>query len=173
MTQNYSAALPIAYVAIRVVIILNWLLFAAILCLLVVLPNERWIMSALDLSPSAGTTRIIWGLRSVAVVGLLAAPLNHVVLSRLLAMVSSVRTGDPFIAANALRLRAIAWSLLGLQLLGLVVVAIGKALSNTGRSFDFESGFSVNGWLAVLLTFVLARVFAEGSLMREDLEATV
>ena len=27
--------------------------------------------------------------------------------------------------------------------------------------------------LAVLLTFVLARVFAEGTLMREDLEGTV
>jgi hypothetical protein len=29
------------------------------------------------------------------------------------------------------------------------------------------------GWLAVLLTFLLARVFAEGTLMREDLEGTV
>jgi hypothetical protein len=33
--------------------------------------------------------------------------------------------------------------------------------------------FSINGWLAVLLTFLLARVFAEGALMREDLEGTV
>ena len=29
------------------------------------------------------------------------------------------------------------------------------------------------GWLAVIMTFVLARVFAEGTLMREDLEGTV
>ena len=29
------------------------------------------------------------------------------------------------------------------------------------------------GWLAVLLTFLLARVFAEGTLMRDDLEGTV
>jgi hypothetical protein len=31
----------------------------------------------------------------------------------------------------------------------------------------------INGWLAVLLTFLLARVFAEGTRMREDLEGTV
>jgi hypothetical protein len=36
-----------------------------------------------------------------------------------------------------------------------------------------DAGFSINGWLAVLLTFLLARVFAEGTLMREDLEGTV
>ena len=31
----------------------------------------------------------------------------------------------------------------------------------------------MNGWLAIILTFVLARVFAEGTLMRADLEGTV
>jgi hypothetical protein len=36
-----------------------------------------------------------------------------------------------------------------------------------------DAGFSVSGWLAVILTFVLARVFAEGTLMREDLEGTI
>jgi hypothetical protein len=36
-----------------------------------------------------------------------------------------------------------------------------------------DAGFSVNGWLAVLMSFILARVFAEGTLMREDLEGTI
>ena len=36
-----------------------------------------------------------------------------------------------------------------------------------------DAGFSTSGWLAVLLTFVLARVFAAGTLMREDLDGTV
>ena len=31
----------------------------------------------------------------------------------------------------------------------------------------------LNGWLAVLLAFLQARVFAEGTRMREDLEGTV
>ena len=36
-----------------------------------------------------------------------------------------------------------------------------------------DAGFSISGWLAVLLAFILARVFAEGALMREDLEGTI
>jgi hypothetical protein len=46
-----SAALPIAYVVLRLLIVLNWLYGAAILVLLFVMPNERWIMSAFDLTP--------------------------------------------------------------------------------------------------------------------------
>src|SRR5438445_406213 len=47
-----SAALPIAYVVLRVLIVVNWLTGAAILALLVVMPNEQWIISAFRLSPS-------------------------------------------------------------------------------------------------------------------------
>jgi hypothetical protein len=32
---------------------------------------------------------------------------------------------------------------------------------------------STSGWLAVILLFVLARVFAEGATMRDDLAGTV
>ncbi len=113
------------------------------------------------------------GLRAVAVVGLVTIPLNYIVLKRLLAMVGSVRAGDPFVAANAQRLQAIAWALLALQLLSLVIGGIARAVSTPDRPLHLDAGFSATGWLAVLLTFVLARVFAEGTLMREDLEGTV
>ena len=173
MTRSYSAALPIAYVVLRILVVLNWLLGAAILALLVALPNERWIMSAFDLSPGPVANRIIMGLRAVAVIGLVTIPLNYMILKRLLAMADTVRAGDPFVADNAYRLQAIAWILLALQLLGLVIAAIAKAISTAEHPVELDAGFSVNGWLAVLLTFVLARVFAEGTLMREDLEGTV
>ena len=88
-------------------------------------------------------------------------------------MVRSVRSGDPFISANANRLNAIAWCLLGLQLLGLVIAVIVRFISTAAHPIDINAGFSVNGWLAVLLAFVLARVFAEGAQMRQDLEGTV
>ena len=88
-------------------------------------------------------------------------------------MVDTVRAGDPFVAANAYRLQAIAWSLLALQLLSITIAAIAKAISTPENPVQIEAGFSLNGWIAVLLTFVLARVFAEGTLMREDLEGTV
>ena len=173
MSRSYSAALPIAYVVLRILILLNWLYGAAILALLFVMPNERWIMSAFDLSPGPEAERLVMGLRAVAVLGLLTVPLNYLVLKRLLGMVETVRMGDPFVAANAERLQAIAWVLLVLQLLSMVIGGIGRAISSPEHPVNLDAGFSINGWLAVLLTFVLARVFAQGALMREDLEGTV
>jgi len=168
-----SAALPIAHVVLRILIIVNWLVGAAILALLVVMPNEQWILAAFKLSPSPDAERLVMGLRAAAVLGLVGIPLNYAVLKRLLAIVLTVRAGDPFVAANAYRLKAIAWALLALQLLSLVIGAIGKAVSSPAHPVHLDAGFSISGWLAVILTFLLARVFAEGTLMREDLEGTV
>jgi hypothetical protein len=173
MARHYSAALPIAYIVLRILVVVNWLLGAAILILLFVSPNEQWIMSAYKLTPSPDTTRLIWGLRAVAAIGLLAIPLNHMTFKRLIAMIETVRAGDPFVAANAYRLQAIAWLLLVLQILSMIIGGIGEAISTPAHPVDLDAGFSVNGWLAVLLAFILARVFAEGTLMREDLEGTV
>ena len=173
MPRPYSAVLPIAYVVLRILVVLNWLLGLAILALLVAMPNREWIMSAFDLSPSPEAERIILALRIVAVIGLATIWLNYLIFKRLLAIADTVRVGDPFVAANAKRLEAIAWILLVLQLLGLVIGAIARAASSPAHPIDIDAGFSVNGWLAVLLTFVLARVFAEGTVMREDLEGTV
>jgi len=171
--NKLSTALPIAHVVLRILIVLNWLMGAAILALLVVMPNEQWIMAAFKLSPSPDAARLVMGLRAIAVLGLATIPLNYVVLKRLLAMVETVREGDPFVAANASRLQAIAWSLLALQLFSLVIGAIAKIVSTPAHPLHLDAGFSINGWLAVLLTFLLARVFAEGTLMREDLKGTV
>ena len=173
MPRSYSAALPIAYVVLRILVVVNWLVGLAILALLVVMPNEQWIMSAFKISPSPEADRLIRGLRAIAMIGLVTIPINYLILKRLLAMVETVRLGDPFVAANAGRLQAIAWALLALQLLGLAIAAIARAVSTAEHPVDLDAGFSVNGWLAVLLTFVLARVFAEGAVMREELEGTI
>lgn len=172
-TTSPSAALPIANAVLRILIIINWVGGAGILALLVVMPHEQWIMSALDLSPSSDADRVICGLRAIAALGLVVIPLNYLILRRLLAIVDTVRAGDPFVAANAARLQAIAWTLLALQCLSMVIGAIGEAISNADHPIDIDAGFSINGWLAVLLTFLLARVFAEGTRMRDDLEGTV
>ena len=168
-----SAALPFAHVVLRILIVVNWLFGAAILTLLVAMPTSQWIRTALGIPPSPEADRLIIGLNAIAVVGLAAIPVNYAVLKRLLAMVDTVRAGDPFVAANAARLQAIAWALLALQLLSLVVGAIARTMSTPAHPIKVEAGFSIDGWLAVLLTFLLARVFAEGTRMRDDLEGTV
>jgi hypothetical protein len=55
----------------------------------------------------------------------------------------------------------------------LVIAVIARFISTETHPIEIDGTSSLNGWLAVFLTFVLARVFAEGTLMREDLEGTV
>src|SRR5512141_1396848 len=101
MTRSYNAALPIAFVVLRLLVLLNWLMGAAIVALLVALPNREWIMSAFQLAPSPDTDRLIMALRVVATLGLVTIPLNYLLLRRLIAIVETVRLGDPFVDANA------------------------------------------------------------------------
>lgn len=168
-----STAVPIAHILLRILIVVNLLGGVAILALLVVLPNEQWIMSAFKLPPSPDADRLVMGLRAIAVLGLVATPLNHVILQRLITIVGTIRAGEPFVAANASRLQTIAWIMLALNLLSIVIGAIAKAISTAEHPLHLDAGFSINGWLAVVLTFVLARVFAEGSLMRREVVETV
>jgi len=174
MGKTTSAALPVAYAALRILILLNWIYGAAILGLLAFTwVNEAWFMKAIDVPAGVAAQPIMTGLRWIAGLGVLAVPLNHLILTRLLRMVETVGRGDPFVSDNAYRLNAIAWALVGLQLLSIVIGAIGKAIASKDFPLHLDAGFSITGWLAVILTFVLARVFAEGTLMREDLEGTI
>ena len=109
------------------------------------------------------------GLRAIVLIGVIGAAIVHTILRRLLAIVDTVRGGDPFILANARRLDAIAWSVLALEVLRMIVMAIAAAVWEPGRL----GGFSFAPWLAVLLLFVLSGVFAHGARMRADLEGTV
>jgi hypothetical protein len=173
MNKATSAALPIAHLALRILIVVNWMGGAAILALLVAMPNEQWIKSAFDLVPGPDADRLVLGLRVVATLGIGVILLQYVALKRVLAIVETVRDGDPFVATNASRLEAIARALLALQILSVVIGAIGTAVSSPAHPVNLDAGFSINGWLAVLLMFVLARVFAEGTRLRDDLEGTV
>ena len=107
--MSKSAALPIAYVVLRILIVLNWLYGAAIVGLVAfTFVNEPWFMRAIDVPSDTNAARIMIGLRAIACIGLLGVPLNHVILTRLLRMVETVSRGDPFVAANAYRLNTIA-----------------------------------------------------------------
>ena len=174
MPKTQSTALPIGYVVLRILIILNWLYGACILAILTYsFINEPFLLRALKLASLQENPGIAAGLRAIAALGILTVPINLAMLKRMLAIVDTVRAGDPFIAANAYRLNAIAWLLLTVQLISLVIAMIGKAVSTPSHPLHLDAGFSPGGWLAVILTFVLARVFAEGTLMRQDLEGTI
>src|SRR6267143_111280 len=94
-------------------------------------------------------------------------------LSRLLTIIETVSVGNPFVVANAVRLRTIAWAMLGLELTHFAVGTVAALVSTTAAPLNIGWGFSLTRWLAVLMLFVLAQVFEQGARMREDLEGTV
>lgn len=174
MHPRYSRALPLAYVTLRILTLLNRLSGVTIAVLLAVtLFAETWTMKALGTGNAPAIRAMLPGLQVIAALGVVAVGLNEVVLRRLTAIVATVGRGDPFTAVNAERLQAIGWTLLGLQLISLVVGGIGKAIETAANPLNLDAGFSPAGWLGVLLTFVLASIFAEGAAMRDELNGTV
>jgi len=174
MSKLPAAALPIAWVTLRILIVVNWVYGAAILALVAfTFVNEPWFMKAIHVPAGTDAGPIMTGLRTIALLGVVAVPLTYAMLKRLLAIVETVRKGAPFVADNAYRLQAIGWILLALQLLSMVIGSIGHSISSKQFPLHFDAGFSVNGWLCVIFAFILARGFAEGTVMREDLEGTI
>ena len=174
MSRPTDTALPVAHMGLRALIVLNWAYGAVVLAILVgMFAAGPWTLMALGIPAAAQSDGLLMGMRAIAMLGLVAVPLNLAVLRRLLAMVETVRAGDAFVAPNADRLQVIAWCLLGQQLLSVAIGLIAKFVSTPAHPLHLDAGFSPSGWLAVILTFVLARVFAEGARMRDDLEGTV
>jgi hypothetical protein len=171
MSRIPSHALALARPAIQLVTVLN-LLYGGLLLVFFIgsFVMADWPAKPLGYDPATMHAYLPLGLRAVEVLGLVMVGLVFLILRRLLAIVDSVRGGDPFVLANAERLQAIAWCLLGIELLRLAVAAIGAAVDIHQLG---PSGFSVVPWLAILLLFVLAGVFMRGARMRSDLEGTV
>ena len=174
MPQSYPAALSLSRKVLRLLIKLNILMGIFIFGLLVTsFVASDFMARALIHAHGDPARGLVFAMRVIMIIGICAAPLTHLVLTRLLAIVETVSVGDPFVSVNATRLQAIAWTILALEILHLVVGAVAKAASTEAHPLDIGQDFSVTRWLAVLLCFVLARVFEHGARMREDLEGTV
>ena len=96
---------------------------------------------------------------------------------RMRALIASAGAGDPFIPANARRLEAMAWLLLGATVLAVVVGELRVTLANLadpqGANAIGYSFYDLYSLLIVLVLFILARVFRHGAAMRDELEGTV
>jgi hypothetical protein len=172
MPESFPSALSASRMVVRWLVVLNLVLGTLILTLFVAsLIARDQVFAALGVD--VANTRLIEGGRLIMVIGIGATPLTHLLLTRLLAIVETVRLGDPFVAGNAARLQTAAWALLGIELLHLAVGAIAAFASSPSQPLDVDWSFSISGWLAVLLLFVLARVFDHGARMRDDLAGTV
>lgn len=111
-------------------------------------------------------------LRGVVFLALPTAYAVERLCQALRAMLNTVEGGEPFASVNAARLRTIGWMLLAIQVLDLTLGAVSVYAQSL--SIDFVAWQpSLTGWIAVLVAFVLARVFTVGAAMRDDLEGTV
>lgn len=116
--------------------------------------------------------RALTGIRLLMATGIVAVVPARYLLSALSDIVATLRDGDPFLPDNAALVRTIALALLSLQLLDCALGATSFWLA--ARHIDVATWTpSIGGWLAVLVAFVLARVFARGAEMRADLAGTV
>ncbi|MHA3841833.1 DUF2975 domain-containing protein [Sphingomonas aestuarii] len=158
---------------LQILLVLNWVAVAGFIAFagfLALAPEYMAGQFTEDFGANADAARD--ALIGMMAVGIVAAFPVHLIFTRLIAMIDTVRVGQPFTAANADRLRLIAWGMLALQFIdiafGWFAWRLGEA---TGELIGWQ--FSVTGWLAVLLLFVLARVFQQGAAMQDELEATV
>jgi hypothetical protein len=159
---------------LRTLIKLNLMLGFLILALLIsTLIAGGPVMRALGVIPTRDSAGLIFAMRGIMVIGILATPVVHLVFKRLLAIVETVNAGDPFVSENAARLQTIAWAIVGLELMHVGVVILANGVWVGTQKVDIGGKFSVTPWLTILLLFVLARVFDQGARMRDELAATV
>ena len=161
-----------SYLAVRTGWIVNRLFLAAVVLglLLSWALSSRLAMLLLQQSPGTDVHAERTGLRLMLLLGTLMAVAIERLLVALMQTIESARAGDPFSRENAGRLRTAGWALLALQLFSLPAALIERSFPGLGTP---ESAFSLAGWLAVLLVFLLSRVFAVGSSMRDELEGMV
>jgi hypothetical protein len=115
----------------------------------------------------------IWAVVGVLAASGIVAGLGYLFFRHLYRIVASVEDGDPFIPVNARRLQAMGWIAVAVHVLGIPMAMTLKWLDQNGAHAGGGFEFSYFGLLLALVLFVIARVFREGTRLREELEGTV
>ena len=123
--------------------------------------------------PGIDTSSLLPGLLAVFAFGIVVLGLLWTMMRKLLTIIDSVEDGNPFIKANAVRLRAIGWMMVGVQIVGLPLATAAGNVADLFGENDVGFDLPLNCILAILLVFILAGIFERGAEMREELEGTV
>lgn len=103
----------------------------------------------------------------------LGAVLSLFFFRNLFRIVGSVGEGDPFVPANARRLSQMGWIVVAVHALIIPMTGIARWIDTVSEHVHSDAAISVSGLLLAIVLFVLARVFRQGTRMREELEGTV
>ncbi|KAA9000325.1 DUF2975 domain-containing protein [Stenotrophomonas cyclobalanopsidis] len=153
-----------------------WLgILAALLAVPLVACDRRWLLDRVHDAHAAAVhgsdlfLHFCIGLGSiVALLALCLVFLRH--LARLLRSAAGAR---PFTHANAQRLRRMAWLMLAMEVLSIIIGVYASWMGPDFAWMEVGGGMSITGLIAVLMLFVLARVFAAGAAMRDDLDGVI
>ena len=161
---------------LKVLLVLNWVFvaFFAALLLVLLLPagGDRAIAALARTYPLDQAALLVRSAIWLMVIGIAAGIAVHILFRRMLAIVATAIDGDPFTLVNARRVRVVGWALLAIQVLDLLFGMLSAiVVARTGEALGWSP--SVGGWISVLMVFVLARVFEQGSRMRDELAMTV
>ena len=154
---------------------LNWIagaLFALLLAMMVTDPDQFRTMFDRAFEGPRSVEALFFWLKFACVCVFVVVGAAHLIFTRLIAMLRDTQAGAAFTETNAKRLATIAWALLAINLVDLAFGQVSVWASATSGEYLGWS-LSLTGWFAVPLLLVLARLFKEGAIMRDDLEGTV
>ncbi len=166
----------LAQTAVQAVRAMCWLgILAALLAIPLVAYDQRWLLASVHDAHAAAVhgsdlfLHFCIGLGTiVALLVLCLVFLRH--LARLLRSAAGAR---PFTHANAQRLQRMAWLMLAMEVLSIIIGVYASWMGPDFAWMEVGGGMSITGLIAVLMLFVLARVFAVGAAMRDDLDGLI
>jgi hypothetical protein len=115
----------------------------------------------------------IWALGLLPALTSIMSLLSFFFMRHLFRLIGSVREGDPFVPINAVRLQWMGWLSLAIYLIAIPTWALAHWTQRVTHDVHFQIELPFAGLLLSMILFILARVFRQGTRMREDLEGTV
>jgi hypothetical protein len=130
--------------------------------------------SVMDLlARNGGPPETIWAVISVIALSGILAGLGFFFFRDLYRIVGSVEGGDAFAPVNARRLQSMGWISVAVHVLGIPLAMTSRWLEQIFHRPHDSFEFSYFGILLALVLFVIARVFREGTRLRDELDGTI
>jgi uncharacterized membrane protein len=126
-----------------------------------------------ELVPHHAPPEVVWAMVALIFLAFIAVVLGFYFFRHLRRIIGTVGDGDPFVPINAERLRAMGWITVAVHVIGIPMAALSGWIESVTDNLKVVFEVPLSGLLLAVVLFVLARVFREGTRMRDELEGTV
>lgn len=126
-----------------------------------------------ELAPHNAPPEVVWAMVALIFLAGIAVILGFYFFRHLRRIIGTVGEGDPFVPINAERLRAMGWITVAVHILGIPMAALSGWIESVTDNYRAAVEVPFSGLLLAVVLFVLARVFRQGTRMRDELEGTV